>query len=107
MLLPGCARQGATGTTGKVTLVLMESRLPPAWALQLLGGRGSCGAGGCGSHCQPEDDGYPERCGDTRVGPCHCSAPGSSLQCLWAGVQPKGGSPGGCFSFPQLLPANM
>lgn len=42
MLLPGCARQGDAGTTGKVTLVrgwLMESELN-ARGLQLLGLRG-------------------------------------------------------------------
>lgn len=45
MLLPGCARWEATGTTGKVTLVrgcLMESKLN-AQGLQLLGlRRGRC-----------------------------------------------------------------
>lgn len=51
------------------------------------GVRRRSGAGGCGSRCQPGDDGYPQRCGDSGVGSCHRSAPGSSLQWLWAAVQ--------------------
>lgn len=51
------------------------------------GVRRRSGAGGCGSRCQPGDDGYPQRCGDSGVGPCHRSAPGSSLRWLWAAVQ--------------------
>lgn len=101
MLLPGCARQGATGTTGKVTPVcgsLLASRLPAAWAVQLLGHRGRrlwfpLSAWG---------DSYPERCRAV------------SLLCTWeqpalplGSCAAQGGSPAGWFSFPQLLPANM
>lgn len=59
MLLPGCAKREATGTTGKVALVrgcLMGSGFNAPGVQVLAGG---VEAGGCGSFHEPWDDGDP------------------------------------------------
>lgn len=89
MSLPGCARQGATGTTGKATLGCVWQ--PDGKQAPCCLGCAAAGAPGkvWGRTVVPPVS--TRRTVTPRgVGPCHCSAPGSSLHRLRAVVQLKG-----------------
>lgn len=86
MLLPGCAKQEATGAAGKVALVrgcLMGSRFN-APGVQVL-------AGGVWQRVVVVPFASPAmtvtpRCGDDGAGSCHRSVAGSTVQWLRSGV---------------------